>query len=363
MRLTRRLLEEIRRTGPITFASFMEAALYDPEEGFYADPPVGAEGHFVTSPHVSPAFGDLVARQVAQCWDLLGRPPALDVVELGAGDGTLARQILRAVAAVPGLAGAIRYVGVERAEGARRALAEAGVEAASALPERVDGVILANELLDNVPFHRLRERDGRVVEVLVGANGTRLVEVEGEPTAEAMKALAGPPLRPGEERPVAPAVGDLVRTVAASLDRGYAFLIDYGFTRAERAAPVHAYRDHRVLANVLDEPGSRDVTVAVDLGAVAGAARDAGLQVWGPVSQHDALLALGYRTWSSGVRARQAEAEERGDWREANRLFGERSRASILIDQDELGGLRLLALGTGGLDPPAAVLGDPERGC
>jgi SAM-dependent MidA family methyltransferase len=151
--------------------------------------------------------------------------------------------------------------------------------------------------------------------------------------------------------------------VAGALDLGYAFLIDYGFTAEERAAPVHAYRDHRVLADVLDDPGSRDVTVAVDLDAVAAAAREAGLQVWGPVSQRDALLALGYRTWSSGLRARQAQAEEDGDWREANRLFAERSRAGILIDEGKLGGLHLLAMATPGLEPPAAVLGDRERDC
>ncbi|MGH2675628.1 MAG: hypothetical protein ACRDH1_09485, partial [Actinomycetota bacterium] len=67
--------------------------------------------------------------------------------------------------------------------------------------------------------------------------------------------------------------------------------------------------------------------------------------------------------WSSGVRRRQAEAEARGDWREANRLYGARSRASILVDPAKLGGLRLLAFGTEGLPPPAAVLGDRDAGC
>jgi hypothetical protein len=81
------------------------------------------------------------------------------------------------------------------------------------------------------------------------------------------------------------------------------------------------------------------------------------------VAQREALLGLGYRLWASGVRARQAEAESRGDWRDANRLYAARSRASILVDPGKLGGLQLLAFGTEGLPPPAAVLGDRQAGC
>ena len=357
--LSERLRERIRKGGPITFADFMEAALYDPEEGFYARSPVGEDGHFVTSPHVSPAFGDLLARQLAESWEALGRPRPYQVVELGAGDGTLAIQVLTATRSVPELAAALRYVAVERTPGAVAALREAGLEAHASLADvgTVTGCVLANEVLDNVPFHRLRERDGRVAEVFVGLDGDRLVEVEGEPTVDAID-LVGRPLRLGEERPVSPAAADLVRDLAASLERGYSFFFDYGPT-----GPVHGYRDHRVVADVLDDPGSRDVTAAVDLDAVAREARRVGLQVWGPVSQRDALLGLGFRMWSSGVRTRQAEAEARGDWRGANRLYAARSRASILVDPAKLGGLQLVVFGTEGLPPPAALLGDREAGC
>ena len=361
-RLKQRLLDRIREGGPITFAAFMEAALYDEEDGFYARPPIGERGHFVTSPHVSPAFGDLLARQLAQCWELLGRPEPFTVVELGAGDGTLAGHVRSAATAVPDLGLALRYVGVERTEGARRALKEAGVEVADGLPEGITGCILANELLDNLPFHRLRNRDGRTVEVLVGAAGDTLVEMEAEPTPEARAALTSE-LRPGEERPISPAALGLVREVAGALTRGHVLLFDYGFSASERPGPVHAYRGHEMVADVLADPGSRDVTAAVDLAALAGEAGRAGLQVWGPVTQREALLALGFRMWASGVRARQAEAEARGDWRDANRLFAERSRAGLLIEEAELGGLRLLAFGSPGLDPPAAVVGDPDTGC
>jgi SAM-dependent MidA family methyltransferase len=358
------LAERIRRHGPITFAEFMDAALYDPDEGFYARSPIGEDRHFVTSPHVSPAFGDLLGRQVAECWDHLGRPRPYTVVEMGAGDGTLARQVLESVGAVPDLVEAVRYVAVERTAGQVTALRRAGLEAADTVAEigPVTGCVIANEVLDNLPFHRLRERDGRTVEVWVGAEDDRLVEVEGEPTEGAVN-LLDQPLSAGEERPVSPAAVALVRDLAAILQRGYSFFFDYGFGGGVTPGPVHAYRDQQVLADVLADPGSRDVTAAVDLEALASHGRRLGLQAWGPVSQRKALLALGYRLWSAGVRTRQAEVESSGDWRAATRLFQARSRSTILVDEGKLGGLLLLAFGTEGLPPPAAVLGDRETGC
>ncbi|MGH2656409.1 MAG: SAM-dependent methyltransferase [Actinomycetota bacterium] len=359
-----RLVRLIRSSGPLDFAAFMDLALYDPEHGFYARPPIGEDGHFVTSPHVSPAFGSLVARQVAESWEALGRPRPFELVEIGAGDGTLAVQILTAVRTVPELAAALWYTAVERTPGALAALEASGLEARGSLSEvgPVTGLVLANEVLDNLPFHRLRDRDGRTVEVFVGLDGDRLIEVEGEPSKEAID-LLDRPLRPGQERPVSPAASAMVRDLASVLDHGYVYLFDYGFGGEVSPGPVHAYRDHRVLAEVLQEPGSRDVTAAVDLDAVAAEARRSGLRVWGPVGQREALLGLGYRLWASGVRARQAEAEANGDWREANRLYAARSRASILVDPAKLGSLQLLALGTEGLPPPTAILGDQEPGC
>jgi SAM-dependent MidA family methyltransferase len=196
--------------------------------------------------------------------------------------------------------------------------------------------------------------------VLVGAEGDSLVEVEDHAPEEVLAAVDGR-IRAGQDRPV-PST-EPVRDLAATLERGYAFLFDYGFEAGESPGPVHAYRDQDVLPEVLADPGSRDVTAAVDWEAIAAETARAGFQVWGPVPQREALLALGYRIWSAGVRRRQAEAEESGDWRAATRLYGERSRASILIDPAKLGGLHLLALGTEGLPPPAAVLGDRDTGC
>jgi SAM-dependent MidA family methyltransferase len=343
----------------------MDAALYDPEGGFYARPPVGEAGHFVTSPHVSRAFGALLARQVGQAWDLLGKPTEMTVLEVGAGDGTLALQILEGVDAVPELAAAVRYLAVERTPGARDSLAEAGIEVRRSLDEvePFTGCILANELLDNLPFRRVRRQEGRTVEVLVGAEDGRLVEVEEEAPSDLVGLLPGIPADEEEERPVSQEALGFVRDVAGVLKRGYCFLFDYGFAEGDSPGPVHAYRDHRVLEEVLEEPGSRDVTAAVDLTALAREATAAGLRVWGPISQREALLGLGFRTWMQALRSRQTELQVTRGWREASRVYSERQRASILIDRDKLGGLQVLVFGTDGLPPPAASIGDVETGC
>jgi SAM-dependent MidA family methyltransferase len=362
--LKQRLVRRIRESGPMTFADFMEVALYDPIAGFYANPPIGPDRHFVTSPHVSPAFGDLLARQLVEVWETLDRPRPFTVIEVGAGDGTLARRILHSLRAVPDLHPSLRYVAVERSAGARRALAGVDVEVHASLSDvgSRTGCLIANELLDNLPFHRLRNRDGLTTEVMVEADGDTLVETEAEPSTAALAVLVQP-LRPGEERPVSPESLTLVREIAATIARGYSFLFDYGFGPEETPGPVHAYRNHQVLADVLEDPGGQDVTAAVDLDALTREAERAGLTAWGPISQREALLAVGFRLWLSGVRRRQAEAEEAGNWREVNRLYAERSKATLLIDPDQLGALQLLVFGTAGLPPPASVLGDREKSC
>jgi SAM-dependent MidA family methyltransferase len=110
--LADRLRARIRAHGPIPFRDFMEAALYDPAEGFFQRHSVGERADFVTAPHVSPAFGVLVARQIEELWQLLDRPEPFTVVEIGAGDGTLAGQILEFVSPVVGKA--LEYLAVER---------------------------------------------------------------------------------------------------------------------------------------------------------------------------------------------------------------------------------------------------------
>jgi SAM-dependent MidA family methyltransferase len=332
---------EIERDGPIGFDRYVELALYGPG-GYYERPPVGPAGDFVTSPHVHPVFGHLLGSAIAELWALLERPDPLVLADHGAGDGTLARQLLAAASELP-----IDYVAVERSPGAREALERiGGVRVAEELPEACR-VVLAHEVLDNLPFKRVRE--GREVRVGLDAHGG-FEEVEVAAADELLE-LAG-----GATDTVVP-VGALawIDDVAARLaDPGYVLVIDYGGV-GEPGGPPHGYRRHRVVEDLLAEPGATDITSGVDLALVAERARSRGLAAFPPVTQRHALTALGIDTWLKDELARQAELLDGGRGIEAVRTWSGRSRATLLVDPSGLGRLMWLVLATHGLPAPSFV--------
>ena len=341
--LAARLVTRIREHGPITFAEYMEAALYDPAGGFFSRAPVGKD--FVTSAHVSPAFAVLLTRALAACYQALGDPERFTVVDLGAGDGMLAKSLK----SIPD----VNVVAVERSARARAKLK--GVRSVASIDDLgpFTGVVIANELFDNVPFHRLRPVDGAMREIFVGHDGTGFVEVEGEPTV-------GAPAIDDQERPVSPASAELVARVAKVLERGYVIAIDYGFGAGEEPEPVRAYAQHRYSDDVLREPGAHDVTGPVDFDALAAAARAAGLDVLGPVTQREFLMALGYREVLARMRAQQQHAEQRKSWRAAIDAFGARGDASMLVDEAGLGGFKVIGFATKGLPALRALQKNPS---
>ena len=321
----------------------MDAALYDPDEGFYARPPVGTEGHFVTSPHVSEVFGALVARQLGEAWDLLGEPDPFHVVEFAAGDGTLARQVLGAARGAPAFSEAIRYVAVERTPGARHALAEAGLEAVESdrLPSGLTGVVLANELLDNLPFRLVRRSDDALEELRVGIDRAgELVFVAVAADDELRELATG--LEPGGRAAVGREPLRWLETAAGVLDRGWIVVFDYG---GDGPRAPQTYRSHQSGDDLLRDPGSADITAGVDLRALAAHARELGLATWGPVSQREALLALGFGERAEVQRRATAEDRDAGRHLDAARRWARRSQESLLIEPSGLGGLQVMVFG------------------
>ncbi len=253
--------------------------------------------------------------------------------EVGTGDGTLARQLVHELAAAP-----IAYTAVERSPGAREKLARiAGVRVGEDLDTEAD-VVLANELLDNLPFRRFRNG----VEVLIGLDDDRLVEVcrvedRSAETTEPEGALA------------------FVDRLGSVLSRGYALLIDYG-AFGSSGGPVHGYRDHRVVADILDDPGSTDITAGVDLALIERRAEERGLVALGSTTQRAALVALGFKEWIDEERSRQSSLMNERRGLEAVRTWGDRSRSTLLVDPAALGRLRWLLLATPGLPAPSWLL-------
>jgi SAM-dependent MidA family methyltransferase len=349
----RRVREAVRDHGPITFAEFMEVALYS-AGGFYDVPPVGERGDFVTSPHVHGVFAELIASGLREMWEQLGEPSPFTIVEVGAGDGTLARRLVAHLADVP-----LRYAAVERSAGARRALAAVpGVEVAERLRDVgavVGGVVLANELLDNLPFRRVRILDGRATEVRIALGADdRLSEVQTECDASLAAIVAratrdgadgGGELDAPAEIAVPVAALGFVDELAATLEVGWAVLIDYGARRP--GGGVRGYRSHRVLDDLLSDPGSSDLTAEVDFAAIAARAAEDGLRVDGLPTQREALVALGLERWAREELERQGRLQRDRAGIEAVRAWSGRSRATLLVDPAGLGRLRWLVVSRG----------------
>jgi SAM-dependent MidA family methyltransferase len=333
--------DAIRDRGPITFAEYMQHALYGPG-GYYEHPPVGTGGDFVTSPHVHPVFGALLGKAVADLSACLGDPQPLRLAEVGAGDGTLAAQVLGALADRD-----VGYEAIDISAGARETLSAIdGVRVGADLGSDAH-VVIANELLDNLPFRRVRGDR----EVRVGVDGDGFVEV--------FTAWDGDPYPSGHETIVPVGAFAFVDRLASTLTRGYALLIDYGNVGTP-GGDIHGYRDHRVIEDVLADPGSTDITAGVDFAMIANHAVRHGLVAFPTVTQHDALLALGFEAWLSGELERQTAQLDAREGLDAVRTWSGRSRATLLVDPSALGRFRWLLLATPGLPAPA-WLDDADR--
>jgi SAM-dependent MidA family methyltransferase len=227
------------------------------------------------------------------------------------------------------------------------------VEAVAGLGELESGLVgclVANELLDNLPFHRLRGTGEGIAELFVGLEDGRFVLVEGPPSDPELEGRA-PPLAPGEEAVVNLHALRFIEQGSRLFRRGYLWMCDYGWIPGASAGLrkdlAHGYRGHRMEEDVLSEPGTRDITAGVDFGALSRHAEALGLRAWPLTTQRDALLRLGYRRWDEEARARQVRATAARDGLSAMRTYSDRNRAAQLVDPMGLGAFVVLCLGVG----------------
>jgi SAM-dependent MidA family methyltransferase len=253
--------------GAIPFSEYMRLALYG-DGGFYTTGGRAGRrgGDFITSPEVGPLFGTVIARALDAWWKELGSPSRFDVVECGAGPGTLARSIL---AAQPECANAMHYVAVE-VSASQRALHPQGVESRENMPDGpITGVILANELLDNLPF-RLFVFDGSWMEAFVSqATSGQFVEVLRTPDVVPSCLPLTAPL--GSRAPIQDAAASWVHDCLSKINHGRLLLFDYcSASTADLALTpwrewLRTYRDQGRGTHYLTEPGSQDITTQVML--------------------------------------------------------------------------------------------------
>ena len=311
----RAIRRRIARHGPITFAEYMGRALYGPG-GYYTRSSAGDD--YYTSPQVHPAFGALLVVQLFQFWRLLDRPDPFFVIELGAGDGLLGRDICSAASYLPeGFGGSLRYVAVDRnslGPEDRASALDQVVGDAMRLPFRnVTGCIISNELLDALPVHRVRCENGALRELYVGiesdvADGYegQLVEIAGEPSTPVLEQRlsdVGVNLSEGQTAEICLQFDDWSGSVASSLDAGFVLTIDYGRDARDLYDPVHrphgtlvTYRSHRQTDAPLVDPGRQDITAQVDFTSLRLTGERAGLTTVGDMSQGQFLTRLGLQT-------------------------------------------------------------------
>lgn len=333
------LAGRIRTNGPITFAEFMEACLYHPEHGYYSHSEAKRFADYYTSVDMHPIFGRLLARQLSQMWEVLGRPAEFTAVECGAGPGRLAGHILDfAARALPEFYSALRYVAVERSVGRRKqnsipdfksqmsekaerpiqdsrfkmqehsAVANvhgsqfSSAESLAAAASGIVGCILSNELLDALPVHRVVQQSGELREIFVARKGDAFVDHIAEPSTPRLAeyfAEQGILLPEGAQAEVCLAALDWIAQAANALDRGFVLTIDYGHEARELYNERHgrgtllAYHQHRASEDYYARPGAQDLTAHVTFSALDHWGCKAGLRRVGMVSQSHFLIALG----------------------------------------------------------------------
>ena len=303
---------EIRRRisdrGAITFAEFMEVALYHSMGGYYmSGERIGAGGDYYTSPAVHPAFGALLSVQLYQMWQLLGHPSPFTVVEGGAGNGLLCRDAMTASKSLDDdFARSLRYVCTDRrtAPGLEKSMDSACRIASDCLPLRlVEGCVLSNELLDAMPVHQVTVQGGRLRELWVTVHGEELTMVAEEPStpllAGRLQAL-DVELAEGQVAEVNLAMDAWVKDVAQALRRGFILTIDYGRLAEELYSPTErfrgtltTYRDHLQTDRPLARIGMQDMSAQVDFTSLARAGAQAGLDFLGYNTQANFLGNLG----------------------------------------------------------------------
>jgi SAM-dependent MidA family methyltransferase len=356
MTLKRRLIDRIAAGGPLPFEEFMEAALYDAEGGFFAAGPLRSVegGDFLTSPEVSARFGQELARFVGGERDRLGAPPGFAVIDAGAGSGSLLAPLLESVGQ------GVQAFAVEASPAARAQLAavvgdQRVLSALGEVPGPLPGVVIANELVDNLPMAiAVRTGDGWE-ERWVGESDGELMLV-ARPTRSTVAAwcdrfAAGTP--PGGLVEVQLAAGHWVETALSVLTAGTLVIIDYGGS-AEELVPrrtqgtLRTYRAHHLGPDPLSEPGATDITADVNFSALAAVASDCGAVVE-VLRQDDFLNALGLGDDISELRHLELQLARRGEEMARLRTRSERMDAETLLHPRGLGDFRVLLARVGNL--------------
>ncbi|WP_417069131.1 class I SAM-dependent methyltransferase [Niveibacterium terrae] len=352
--LARAIAEEITATGGwIPFSRYMELALYSPGLGYYGGgaQKFGAAGDFITAPELTPLFGQSLAAQIAE----LFAQTSPVILEVGAGSGHLAADLLASLAALgcaPERYSILELSGELRARQKAR-IAERTpdlverVQWLDSLPNAFDGVVIGNEVLDAMPVELAVWREEAILQRGVRVEGDRFNwedrPAQGLLAREAEKLAVTPPVGGEYVSEIGLVAQAWIAEWAQRLARGALLLIDYGYPRQEYYLPTRSsgtlscYRLHRHHDEPLLWPGLSDITAFVDFTAIAEAGFAAGLDVLGYADQANFLI-------NCGLLDRLAE---RGPVDSADYLRAARAAQSLIAPHDMGEAFKVIALGRG----------------
>ncbi len=303
--------DEIAQRGPMPFIRFMEMALYHPEYGYYTScgEKIGWKGDYYTSSMVHPAFGELIARQLAQMDCILGCK-TFTVVEMGAGKGTLCFDIVRFLQKeFSELFNRLQYVIVEKSGWLKARQQEwlgplfpGRVSWRESVPSQLEGVVFSNELLDAFPVHRLCVGPETFKEIFVDWKQGCFVEALADPSTPRLQ-QHWREVGVHFDRPVQVEVNlnalHWMKEVGEALHRGFVLTIDYGYPKEALYTPMRArgtflcYFRHTVNENPYEHIGEQDMTAHVDFTSLAKVGSEAGLCLLGFTDQAYFLMGLG----------------------------------------------------------------------
>jgi SAM-dependent MidA family methyltransferase len=301
--------QEIEKSGPISCERFIELALYHPHWGYYSQDRlrVGHRGDFITNVSVGEVFGSILAEQIAELWELAGKPAEFVIVEPGAESGDLAADIVSSLAR--------EYPEVP----SKYFILEPHPEKQARLQGRLtgnsfqwirdweelgifNGIVVANELLDALPCRVIEFSDNQWKEVSIGLENDAFAFRPGPITSPSLATeiakLPAMPFQPYRTE-INLTARNWVNHAAKHLACGYLLFIDYGYSRTEYYSPLRTegtltgYRIQRRQNNVLERIGETDITAHVDFTAVTQAALEAGCRLIGFTDQHHFMVGAG----------------------------------------------------------------------
>ena len=313
--LQKKIVQRIKKKGPITFKQFMAMALYDPEFGYYKTEPgkIGREGDFYTSSHLHPVFGAVMGRQIHEMWDLMGQPENFRIVEMGGGAGYFCKDLLGSLRSVDKFADffrTLKYTIIERSPAMRNKqqglLSEFSgkIEWLSALGDcgGITGCIFSNELLDAFPVHLVRMEDDLREIYLDFDEGKGFIEIAGDLSNEEILPYFrdfSVEIRKGYITEVNLGIRDWLWEIDEVLSRGFILTIDYGYpawdyySEDRDRGTILCYHKHQMNENPYLNIGEQDITAHVNYSALKKWGEDIGIKTAGFCGQGVFMVSLG----------------------------------------------------------------------